>query len=246
MLSTLDIELNTEEKINYNIGSLLHGLLMQKIDTNYVDFLHNNSLNPYSQYILKTDRPNCYIWRISTLNQLAYENIIQPLLSDSSKSYVLNNRNIELKIAKKTIMPNTSYEELANKCFENETRKKITLKFITPTTIKTNGDYQIFPSLAAFYPSLLNKWNNFCTDISLSDEETKQHLINYSKIVNYNLKSTRFYMENIKINSFIGKIDIRFNGPQTLVNISNLLFEYAKYTGIGAKTSLGMGGVTNG
>ena len=53
-------------------------------------------------------------------------------------------------------------------------------------------------------------------------------------------------MENIKINSFIGTIDIRFNGPQTLVNISNLLFEYAKYTGIGAKTSLGMGGVTNG
>lgn len=243
MLSTLDIEIKTDEKINYNIGSLLHGLLMEKIDSDYAEFLHNNALNPFSQYIQRTETPNCYIWRISTLNKYAAEKIIHPLLADNSKSFILTNRNTELQVLRKTVIPTISYEELANKCFQEKQPKKITLKFVTPTTVKTGGDYQIFPDLASFYPSLLNKWNSFCTEISLADENTKQHLIDYSKIVDYNLKSTRFYMENVKINSFMGTIDIRFNGPETLINISNLLFEYAKYTGIGAKTSLGMGGI---
>ena len=243
MLSKLDIEFKTNENINYNIGSLLHGLLMQKIDNEYAGYLHRTSLNPYSQYILKTETPNCYIWRISTLHKPAKEKIIQPVLEDNSRSYTLSNKNITLNIIKKTIQPDITYEELADKYFQEETRKKITIKFITPTTVKINGDYQIFPDLKAFYPSLLNKWNTFCQTISLVDEDTKKHLVNYSKIVDYKLKSTRFYMENIKINSFMGSIDIRFSGPQTLINISNLLFEYAKYTGIGAKTSLGMGGI---
>lgn len=243
MLAKLDIEFTCEEKINYNIGSSLHGLLMQMIDSEYAEYLHNNALKPFSQCINKIQQPNTYLWQISTINKNAFERLITPILNFNKNTLTLTKNNIELNVQKKTIHSTITYEELANKCFEENNKNKIKLKFITPTTIKVNGDYQLFPDLKTFYPSLLNKWNTFCSEISLDDEETKQHLINYSKIVDYKLRSTRFYMEKVKINSFMGVVDIRFFGPQTLTNISNLLFKYSEYTGVGAKTALGMGGV---
>ena len=47
----------------------------------------------------------------------------------------------------------------------------------------------------------------------------------------------------MKIPSFIGNIDIYIRGPQTMTNLVNLLISFAKFSGIGIKTSIGMGGI---
>lgn len=50
MISRIVVELKTlsKEKIDYNIGSALQGVLMNIIDTQYAQRLHEQSLNPYS------------------------------------------------------------------------------------------------------------------------------------------------------------------------------------------------------
>ena len=50
-------------------------------------------------------------------------------------------------------------------------------------------------------------------------------------------------MEGIKLNSFIGNITLHCSENKILVNIYNMLLDFANYCGIGAKTSLSMGGV---
>ena len=69
MLATLQIELNNKEgeRIKYSYGSLFQGLMMEYLDTDYVEYLHNQSLNPYSQYVYFDKEKNHYIWQISTL-----------------------------------------------------------------------------------------------------------------------------------------------------------------------------------
>ena len=48
-------------------------------------------------------------------------------------------------------------------------------------------------------------------------------------------------MEKVKIPAFIGKITIKLTGTKTMTNFANMLFEFGEYSGIGIKTSLGMG-----
>lgn len=57
----------------------------------------------------------------------------------------------------------------------------------------------------------------------------------------YDLKSTTFSLEGVKIPSFIGKITIKITGTQTMANFAHMLFEFGEYAGVGIKTALGMG-----
>lgn len=75
MISRLVVELTTKskEKIDYNIGSALQGVLMKTIDSQYAQKLHEKSLNPYSQYFFKNK--NKLYWVINTFTKEAREEI---------------------------------------------------------------------------------------------------------------------------------------------------------------------------
>ena len=69
MLATLLIKIKPRDNavIKKDYGSLFHGYLLSKLDTNYVEKLHHLALNPYSQYSYFDSNDNTYIWKISTL-----------------------------------------------------------------------------------------------------------------------------------------------------------------------------------
>ena len=75
------------------------------------------------------------------------------------------------------------------------------------------------------------------------NEEVLEDLLNYSEITSYNLKSTNFQLEGVKIPSFQGRITIKVKGPQMLVNLVNFMIAYAEFSGVGIKTSVGMGSI---
>ena len=50
MYAKLRIELDSSQ-ISYQQSSNLQGVLMEQIDTDYAQELHQYSLNPYSQYV---------------------------------------------------------------------------------------------------------------------------------------------------------------------------------------------------
>ena len=65
MLAKLEMILEGEE-IDYRNSSNLQGVLMERIDTEYAEILHEQRLNPYSQYLIKNE--NQYIlWLIITI-----------------------------------------------------------------------------------------------------------------------------------------------------------------------------------
>ncbi len=244
MLTTLETEFKQDEtiKLNLNTGSLMHGVLMENIDRDYGEYLHQNGMHPYSQFIYWDKDRQSYIWRVSTLNSEAKYQIIDKI-QNLDKIY-LKHRDITLEVKSSKVVKEILYKELANEYFlQNSQQKKITIKFITPATFKTQGEYVIFPSINLIYKNLLTRWNSYSKDISLEDEETENHLINYTKMIGYKLRSTKYQMEGVKINAFMGEVCYMIKGPLTLVSIANLLYRYSEFSGIGAKTSIGMGGV---
>lgn len=246
MLATLQIELENknEQRIKYSYGSLFQGLMMEYLDTNYVEYLHNQPLNPYSQYVYYDKEKSHYVWQISTLTKDAKTNIIDKLAENIGSAITLTHNGLSFDILSKNIVNIQSYKELVDKVFLKEEKKNIIkLNLLSPTTYKSNDEYQIFPSIKALYSSIYNKWNTFSDKISLADEEVFEHIITHSSIIKYDLKSYKYNLEKVALNSFIGNLSILLKGPKELQTICNLLIEYAQYCGLGAKTSMGMGGV---
>jgi len=246
MLSSLEISIQKDEraKVNQHFGSLMHGVLMQKINSQYAEYLHQNNLKPFSQYMYYYKERDCVIWKINTFNEVAKTNIIDILLNDTNDKLRVDHKNIDLKISAKTLKTSITYKDLSQQYFlEKPLIKKMPVNFLTPTTFKTNGNYVIFPEVSNIYFSLLNKWNEFSEEIKLNDKDVLEHLITNTKIIGYKLKSTKFEMEKIRINSFQGEVCLFISGPEALTRIANLLFAFSEYSGIGAKTALGMGGV---
>ena len=60
MYAKLRIELDSSQ-ISYQQSSNLQGVLMEQIDTDYAQELHQYSLNPYSQYVVKEKDKT--VWR---------------------------------------------------------------------------------------------------------------------------------------------------------------------------------------
>ena len=240
MLSTLEIKLQpkTNFVVSHHTAPLFHGALMELIAPDYSDYLHRQGLKPYSQSL----GTGC--WHINALNQVAHEQIVMALAEKKNESVKIKNRNVEFAILDKSIVRQTSYVALADEYYLRRTpENKLVLNFNTPTTFKVNGEFSIQFELRNFWQSLLNKWNAFATGISLQDENILDHLVAHSKVIGYNLRSTKQVVEAAKINSFSGEVCILLFGPEQLKRLANLLAAFAEFSGVGAKTGLGMGAV---
>ena len=248
MLASLIIKMKPRDDnavIKKDYGSLFHGYMYSKLDTNYVEKLHTLRLNPYSQYSYFDKKNNVYIWKISTLNKEAKEKIIDRMFDDKVSSFTLTYHNLGIDIISKEIVNVQSYKDISDKYFlSNDIIRTADIKFLTPTTYKVHGHYTIFPYLSNMFISLYDKWNYYSKNLSLQDDKLLENIVKNVKMVRYNLKSTQFCMEGVKLDSFIGSIKLHCIGDDMLVNVYNMLLDFASYSGIGAKTSLSMGGVS--
>ena len=75
----------------------------------------------------------------------------------------------------------------------------------------------------------------------MTDADTLESLEEGAEIIRYDLKSVKFPIEKVRIPAFIGKITIKMKGTQTMTNFAHMLFEFGEFSGVGIKTSLGMG-----
>lgn len=236
MLAKLTIEL-AAQNISYNMGSLFHGYLMQNIDPSYAEYLHYNQVNPYSSCVYKDYQSGIFYWKICTLNKQAYEQIIEPI-SISAKESIYLTHNERIIRTKQIEIEKHSFEELFFK-----TEKPYRIRLLTPTAFKTDGVYSIFPNIATLYSGVINKINAHSENIKMKDEKIMQELLNGIYIRDYNLRTLNFDLERIKIKGFTGTITPSYKGKSDLQNLLAFLMNISEYTGLGIKTSLGMGGV---
>lgn len=79
-------------KIVQSIGSVLHGVLMEVVGTEYAGQLHESGLRPYSQYIYFDKDKKQYIWRLSAVTADAINRIVRPMLEMHEKIFLKQKR----------------------------------------------------------------------------------------------------------------------------------------------------------
>lgn len=237
MLAKIEMKLRCQENLSYQMSSLFHGVLMEMLPKEYGAYLHESQLHPYTQHLECRDRE--WYWVVSALNREAAEVIIYETLLPVQRITV-KKRNLEISVEKKRV-EECAYRELADEFYLSESSRYIQVHFMTPTAFKQQGRYVFYPDLRCIYQSLMMKYDAAVRDEAMCDEETLEELYVNSEIRDYDLKSTRFYLEGVKVPAFIGKLTIRVGGTQTMTNFANLLFQFGAYSGVGIKTALGMG-----
>ena len=216
----------------------LQGFLMEKIPSEYADFLHKQETNPYSLWVL--NHAAFQVWVVNVLTQEACETIQDILLNmeeiglDSYPETIL----IE-KIEVNSLSTSQLLELFSADC----SQQTFSIRFLTPTSFKTGGDYAIFPTPRLLFQSLMQKYSRLFPELNTFDEELLDYLIEHSKITSYRLQTSYFTIHQKKIPAFLGRVTIKLNSASTLRAFVRMLLAFGEYSGIGIKTSMGMGGI---
>ena len=244
MLRRFEAELRLPDGVraSSSMGSVLHGALMELLPEDYADALHTQNLRPYSQSIRWDRARERVIWRVGILDRAAAE-IIGAVLQSlehihlRQKGYTVDVQNIQC-------VEERSYQDIADEYFRAETAPRgAEIHFLTPTSFKQSGAYIILPESALILQSLLARWNRFCPDIRIEEDDLAQTLATHTRLTRYALRSASFSVEGYNIRGFRGQIALQFTGSHMVRRILGTLLAFAPYAGIGIKTALGMGAV---
>ncbi|HRU98839.1 MAG TPA: CRISPR system precrRNA processing endoribonuclease RAMP protein Cas6 [Ruminococcus sp.] len=227
-------------KYGWGTSSLLHGLIMESIDTEYAEILHSGQLRVFSQSVISDTEIN--YWIISTFSDEAYERILLPVLALEKAEITQKDDIISFEKAEITC---TSFEKLfAAHYIANEPIRRLKLDFLTPASFKAGGKYINIPDPGLILSGLARRFDNDCdihdTIYDALFDEIEQR-VSFSS---FNIRSAQFPIEQVRIPAFRGSVTLWISGNETFCRYINMICEYASYSGIGIKTALGMGQVT--
>ena len=222
------------------LGPFFQGALMELIDSEYAARLHHAPFNPYSQYVVWDELTDALRWRVCALNSEAAGQFLQPLQGISSIALRARDVTFEVERIQIEYMP---LKRLTDEIYmPHETR--ISVKFLTPTAFKSKGEYIIVPTARLMFQNLLMRYEQVYSNSKEIDFETVEYLDSHTRISSYGLRSK--YFANVgedskRIPAFIGGITLSVSGSQIISGLARMLLLFGSYSGIGIKTSMGMG-----
>lgn len=244
MLSKIIMELDIPQGREMSIfkSSLFHGAMMEHISYEYAEQLHESALKPFSQNLRRTDSGK-WLWTVSALNEEAYERIIKPLAE--TDDIVLTHDDMKIHIASRQIV-RTSADELFERNYYGERNQRfVNFDIETPVSFKNDGKYLFYPEPMLILPNLIHRFDAFSENTEIYEDALMDELYSAAELSDFNIRSTSFYLEKVRIPSFTGRITLKISGSQNLVNLVNMLADFAEYSGVGIKTALGMGAVNH-
>ncbi|WP_413172306.1 CRISPR system precrRNA processing endoribonuclease RAMP protein Cas6 [Anabaena azotica] len=138
----------------------------------------------------------------------------------------------------------TSYEELYTNLVGNEPEpvRRFELQFITPTAFSQGTTKLPLPVPTLMFRSWLERWNNFAP-VYLGGDELIAYLNDAVVLKTHKIQTRSYQLSRGFINGFIGDISLQVlnRADPLLANVADLLVQYARFSGTGIKTRLGMG-----
>jgi len=124
-------------------------------------------------------------------------------------------------------------------------RRSITLHFASPTSFNV-GDrhFALFPQSIFVWDSLMRVWNTYAPPVLQLDKATLRDFITEKVVVNdYNLHTSTLHFPAHPQKGFTGTCNYLMRGEGECTGRVAVLAEFARYAGVGYKTTMGMGQV---
>ncbi|MBE9049401.1 CRISPR system precrRNA processing endoribonuclease RAMP protein Cas6 [Nostocales cyanobacterium LEGE 11386] len=138
----------------------------------------------------------------------------------------------------------TSYEELYTNLVGNEPEpvRRFDLQFITPTAFAQGGVNLPLPLPTLMFRSWLERWNTFAP-VYLGSDDLIAYFGEAVVLKHHKIQTRTYQLHKGFVNGFVGDVMLQvFNRADPLLaSVANLLVQYARFSGTGIKTRLGMG-----
>ena len=218
----------------------MYAWLLSQLPLSYGTLLHEQGRKPISQYLSRDKKSGQFVWTVSCLDEASHK-ALQPTLRNLTEIPL---RASLLQTALLDIFSVQSVADLMETARKQENASFFHLTFCSPTAFKRDGSYVIFPETRLLIQSLVEKWDNIFPDYPLNDEEALGAFRQGLKITDYRLQSCRFSMKNAQIPSFTGEVTLKICLSSPMMELWKCLACFSRFSGIGIKTTLGMGGVS--
>ena len=236
MLARLSMLLDTKD-IDYRKASLLQGVLLERLDTNYVDFLHQQQMHPYSQYVSRTDKG--VVWQIQTLNKEAYEQIIVRFMN-SPLDFELRHNGLRFA-AMDQRLETIAISDLMAPFYNEQAVRSMTMDILTPTAFRQNGHYVILPDIRLICQNLMQRFSVVSGNMDMMDHEALAQIEDNTFVSKHRIQSRLFPLEGHSLPGFCGSVTLRCQGTETMVRYLRMLLNFGEFAGVGIKTAVGMG-----
>ena len=218
-------------------GSILHGMLMEKLPSDWGDKLHTSMVHPFSQYVEVTGH-GTFLWHLHALDDCLGD-IIAGILHGDWESKKLGTTFHLGEVTREIVSP---AEFMKPFFLSRQPPNGLVLNFQTPSTHKVQGRYAIFPSAELIGQSLASRFCSIEPTFALGDPEVLEQVVSHTRISRYRLQSTTYGLESSWVTGYIGRLELHFDGPDALCRLAGVLYSLADWCGVGIKTALGMGG----
>lgn len=235
-LKTDNLSLSSSKLITY-----LHGVLMETIDTTYANKLHNQQFNPYSMHLYPIKERYC--WEINLLTEEAIDEIATVILNEQFDAFKIKSLDDKEVIIEEKKTEIRTKDNLAEVFYRTESKQSLQIKFDSSTAFKQAGEYVFHPDIRLIFQNILMRYHFLYEEEKEIEEEILDEIIKAIKITSYNVQSSYYPIHRSRIPAFRGEIKIRIEGNDTIKNYILMLLKFAEYSGVGIKTSLGMGSI---
>ncbi|MBQ8515586.1 MAG: CRISPR system precrRNA processing endoribonuclease RAMP protein Cas6 [Ruminococcus sp.] len=210
----------------------IHGFLMDKIAPDLAEWLHQPQYHPYALSCLH-EKEGVLRLRISALTDRAC-GLIDTLCGLEQISLCGCPRPIQLTHV--TVNKPIQYPEAARCLSAN----KLRLTFETPAMYRSKGRFRNPPMPEKYFYSVLCKINTF-EGLNLRWEDFLEGW-DCCEVLDYSLSGHTHFLTGMAIPGMTGTMLLRIPQKNPHGDLLRTLLSYAVYSGLGAKTALGMGG----
>lgn len=242
MIHSFNVKLINQgnKKIPYNFGYQMYGVLMEMLDNNICEMLHENSITALSQSFVFNNKNETAEWTLNCFNEEIANAISNVFVPD--REFHVSKENITFKsqdISDKCINGLRDLMTESSQLFGDE--RNIKLNFQTATAFKQNGKFIAYPSVELIIKNLVNKFNFLNSDSIIDDEYVLEQLFSRITLAEFNLRSSYYHLKGMKLLGFIGDITLSSRLAEPIMELFRLLLYFSNYSGVGIKTTLGMG-----
>lgn len=221
-------------------GAIMHGVLLKAIDS---EGLHGkNGPRPYSQSLVHGAESQ-YLWTINLLHEDECT-AIRRWLDNPPEELFVEHYECMLSVSPPRQNRVLSYEQLLAEALADLPPKYVSFEFLTPLIFKKAGVRAPwpYPEARLILQNVLTRWNHFSDAAKFDDEEIFEDVCLFVSPHFLKLHSQNVAMDGVMFAGTTGSAS--FNIQKTeLRQLMHLAGMYSEFSGVGAKTAMGLGSV---
>ena len=225
-------------------GYHLYAALLEDVSKTTGNRLHENERTPVSQFLHceKKGKGQSLCWYVSLLGEKCQWEISHIL--EYRREYFLKKENVTLRVLDWKAEGVEDTDELFR--LTEDMPRTHRIKVLTPAAFKVKGKYQPFPDIRLILQSLFRQWNAYVPQCPIEDADGEglEAMANRLVCTEFAVFSRRYAMKQIGVTGFVGDLTLENRAQGFHRQLIDALLYFGSYTGIGIKTALGMGGMT--